>query len=50
MPSIRTRSDRTVYTFLFRKLLLMTKKEDDGFQYRAHLEVEEKVYTVVFFM
>ena len=38
-PTIRSRADRQVYMFLFRKLMLMTKKEDDGYQYKMHLEV-----------
>ena len=37
--TIRSRADRFMYVFLFRKLMLMTKKEDDGYQYKAHLEV-----------
>ena len=38
-PTIKSRADRQVYVFLFRKLMLMTKKEDDGYQYKMHLEV-----------
>ena len=38
-PTIRSRADRNVYVFLFRKMMLMTKREDDGFQYKLHLEV-----------
>jgi hypothetical protein len=40
-PTIRGRADRQVYVFLFRKLMLMTKKEDDEYQYKMHLEMKD---------
>lgn len=42
-PTIRSRADRSVYVFLFRKMMLMTKREDDGYQYKLHLEVRTYV-------
>ena len=45
MASIKSRTDRTVYTFLFKNLLLMTKKDDDGYQYKTHIEVRPILYS-----
>ena len=39
IPSLRSRADRHLYTFLFKRLMLLTKKDDDGYQYKTHLEV-----------
>jgi hypothetical protein len=36
-PAFRGRAER--YAFLFQRLLLITKKEEDGYQYKTHLEV-----------
>ena len=41
MSSLRSRADRHVYVFLFTKLFLMTKKEEDIYQYKMHLEVRK---------
>ena len=35
--TFRGRTER--YMFLFQKLCLITKKEEDGYQYKTHLEV-----------
>ena len=36
-PTFRTRTER--YLFLFQRLFLMTKREEDVYQYKGHLEV-----------
>ena len=36
-PAFRGRTER--YVFLFQRLVLITKKEEDGYQYKTHLEV-----------
>ncbi|CAI8025350.1 Pleckstrin homology domain-containing family G member 1 [Geodia barretti] len=41
IPSLRSRADRHLYTFLFKRLMLLTKKDDDGYQYKTHLEIAD---------
>jgi hypothetical protein len=43
IPSLRSRADRHLYIFQFKRLMLLTKKDEDGYQYKTHLEVLQKI-------